>query len=222
MTALALPEARRPEPDTDARPDTLADAVPGAPPRAQAGDRLSGEESDATLTARAVGGDREAFEILLRRHYAGMHRVAWRLTGSTSDADDIAQDVCCALIEKLASFKGEARFTTWLYGVVVNACRDLNRRRGAFKRLRAGLSVLAMLAPAPDGRDLYRKSWMASELGRLDPALREAVVLVVGEDMSHAEAAHALGIAESTVSWRLHETKRRLAARTHREVRDDL
>jgi RNA polymerase sigma-70 factor (ECF subfamily) len=177
---------------------------------------------DLDLVARAAAGERAAFEALLRRHYDRIHRIAWRLTGSASDADDIAQEVSCALIEKLASFRGEARFTTWLFGIVVNACRDHGRRRQTLKRFRAGLSVLASLAAAPDARDLYRRTWMASELARLDPVLRETIVLVVGEDMSHLEAAHALGVAESTVSWRMHEARRRLAARALKEIPDDL
>jgi RNA polymerase sigma-70 factor (ECF subfamily) len=177
---------------------------------------------DLDLVARAAAGERAAFEALLRRHYDRIHRIAWRLTGSASDADDIAQEVSCALIEKLASFRGEARFTTWLFGIVVNACRDHGRRRQTLKRFRAGLSVLASLAAAPDARDLYRRTWMASEFARLDPVLRETIVLVVGEDMSHLEAAHALGVAESTVSWRMHEARRRLAARALKEIPDDL
>jgi len=177
---------------------------------------------DQDLIARASAGNRRAFELLLRRHYDGIHRVAWRLTGSASEAEDIAQDVCCALIEKLGSFKGEAKFTTWLFGIVVNAFRDHRRRTTTLKRFRASLSVLAGLAAGPDGRDLYRRSWMASELSRLDPRLRETVVLVVGEDMSHGDAADALGIAESTVSWRMHEARRRLSARALKEVPSDL
>jgi RNA polymerase sigma-70 factor (ECF subfamily) len=70
--------------------------------------------------------------------------------------------------------------------------------------------VLTGLDRGPDGRDLYRQTWLASELARLDPALRETIVLVVGEDMTHAEAARALGIAEATVSWRIHEARRRV------------
>jgi RNA polymerase sigma-70 factor (ECF subfamily) len=80
-------------------------------------------------------------------------------------------------------------------------------------RLRERLSVLAGLAPPPDGRDAYRRTWIASALGQLDPLLRDTVVLVVGEDLTHAEAARALGVAESTVSWRMHEARRQLTPR---------
>jgi RNA polymerase sigma factor (sigma-70 family) len=182
----------------------------------------SGTDADRELVARSLAGERAAFEALLRRHYDRMHRIAWRMTGSQTDADDITQDVCCALIEKLTSFRGDAKFTTWLFGVVVNACRDHMRGGQRLKRLRAGFAVLTSLAAAPDGRDLYQRNWMASELSRLDPAFRETIVLVIGEDMTHAEAAAALGTAETTVSWRMHKAKRRLSSRTLKEVTDDL
>jgi len=178
-------------------------------------------DPDRDLVELAVDGDRDAFEILLRRHYDRIHRVAWRLTGSRADAEDIAQDVCCTLVEKIASFKGEAKFTTWLTGIVVNACHDHRRRGLTLTRLRERLSVLAGLAARPDGRDAYRRSWLMSELSRLDPVLRETVVLVVGEDVSHAEAARALGVAESTVSWRMHEARRLLTPRNTKQVPDD-
>lgn len=141
-------------------------------------------DPDRDLVDRAAAGDRSAFEALLRRHYDRIHRVAWRLTGSRVDAEDIAQDICCALVDKIAGFKGEAKFSTWLTGIVVNACRDHRRRGLTLTRLRERLSVLVGLAPPPDGRDAYRRSWLMSELARLDPLLRDTVVLIVGEDLT--------------------------------------
>ncbi|AWN45473.1 RNA polymerase subunit sigma-24 [Methylobacterium terrae] len=167
-------------------------------------------DPDADLAARAARGDRTAFEALLRRHYDRMHRIAWRMTGSRHDAEDVVQEVCCALVERIAGFRGEARVSTWLFGIVVNACRDHHRRRTTLARMKEGLGVLLRLGPAPDGRDLHRRAWLAGALARLDPRLRETVVLVAGEGLTHAEAAHALGVAEATVSWRLHEARRRL------------
>jgi RNA polymerase sigma-70 factor (ECF subfamily) len=177
-------------------------------------------DPDGDCVARAAGGDRDAFAALLKRHYARIHRIAWRATGSRSDAEDIAQEVCCTLVEKLGTFKGEAKFATWLTGIVMNACRDHHRRGLTLSRLRERLAALAGLAPQPDGRDAYRRTWMASRLSSLAPGLRETVVLVVGEDMTHAEAAHALGVAESTVSWRMHEARRLLSAPTKKDFTD--
>ncbi len=170
----------------------------------------SGEASDDILVATAVAGDRAAFKALLERHYDRVHRLAWQLTGSRADADDIAQDVCCTLVEKLASFRREAKFTTWLCGITFNACRDLRRRRRSFGAVTERLAVLAGLAQGPDGRDLHDAMWVKSAIARLPAAYREAVVLVAGQQLSHAEAARILGIPEATVSCRMHEARRLL------------
>src|SRR5262245_61349812 len=90
--------------------------------------RQAGDDPDAALVQAAVAGDRDAFAHLLERHYDRIHALAWRLVGTRADADDVAQDVCCSLVEKIGSFRGEALFTTWLCGIVYNACRDLRRR----------------------------------------------------------------------------------------------
>lgn len=171
-----------------------------------------GEDSDARLIAAAASGDRDAFGALLQRHYNRIHGLAWQLTGSRADADDIAQDVCCILVEKLATFRGEAKFSTWLCGIVFNACRDLQRRRRSFRGLTERLAVVAGLARSPDGRDLHDAIWVQSAIARLKPAYRDAVVLVAGQQLSHAEAAEILGVAEATISWRMHEVRRMLGS----------
>lgn len=169
-------------------------------------------DPDVDLLSAAVAGDRAVFAELLERHYDRIHGLAWQLTGSRTDADDIAQDVCCSLVEKIGSFRGEAKFTTWLCGIVVNACRDLRRRRRSFSGLTERLAVLAGLAKAPDGRDVYDGIWLKSALARLKPAYRDAAVLVAGQQLTHAEAAEILGVAESTISWRMHEVRRLIAS----------
>ena len=192
--------------DAMALPD---EAAPTAPPKRA--------DPDRALVREAASGSRSAFETLLKRHYERIHRIAWRMTGSAHDAEDIAQEVCCTLVELIEGFRGEALFTTWLSGIVMNACRDHLRRRETALRGREGLTVLASLARPQDGRDLYRQTWLASEIGRLPPDLRETILLVAGEGLTHAEAGAALGIAETTVSWRLHEARRLLVPDTSSE-----
>jgi len=170
-------------------------------------------DPDAELVAGAVAGDRESFGLLLERHYDRIHGLAWQLTGSRADADDIAQDVCCTLVERIASFRREARFTTWLCGIVFNACRDLHRRRRSFGGVAARLAVLAGLARGPDGRDLHDALWVKSAIAGLPPAYRDTAILVAGQQLTHAEAAAILGVAEATISWRMHEVRRMLAGR---------
>lgn len=167
--------------------------------------------ADADLVAAASAGDRTAFETLLRTHYDRIHGIAWQLTGSRSDADDIAQDVCLTLVEKIGSFRGEAKFTTWLTGITFNACRDFRRKRRSFGGMIDKLTIIAGLAAAPDGRDAYDGVWLASAIARLKPALRDTVVLVAGQQLTHGEAAQILGIAENTVAWRMHEARRILS-----------
>jgi RNA polymerase sigma-70 factor (ECF subfamily) len=168
--------------------------------------------SDAELVASAVAGQRDAFEALLRRHYDRIHAIAWQLTGSRSDADDIAQDVCIALVEKIATFRGEAKFTTWLTGMTFNACRDFRRRRRSLGGMIERLTVFVGLSQSPDGRDAYDAIWLKAAIARLKPALRDTAVLVAGQQLTHAEAAKILGVAENTVAWRMHEVRRLLAS----------
>ena len=139
------------------------------------------------------------------------HAIAWQMLGSRADAEDIAQDVCCTLVEKIGGFRGDAKFSTWLCGIVFNACRDHHRRRRSFTGFAQKLTVLVGLTQGPDGRDLHDRMWIESAVSRLKPAYRDTVVLVAGQQLSHAEAAEILGVTESTVSWRMHEVRKMLS-----------
>ena len=172
------------------------------------------DRPDTELVVAAQAGDRAAFEALLRRHYDRIHGLAWHLTGSRADADDVAQEVCCALVSRLGSYRGEAKFTTWLCGVVTNAGRDCLRRKRRFGGLVERLAVIAGLARQPDGRDLHDAMWLRSAIARMKPAMRETAALVAGQQLTHAEAAAILGISEATVSWRMHEIRKVLGGTT--------
>jgi RNA polymerase sigma factor (sigma-70 family) len=176
------------------------------------------DDPDADLLTGAVAGDRNAFGQLLERHYNRIHGLAWQLTGSRTDADDVAQDVCCALVERIGTFRGEAKFTTWLCGIVFNACRDLHRRRRSFRGIAQRLTILTGLMCGPDGRDLHDAMWMKSAIAGLPATYRDTVVLVAGQQLTHGEAAAILGVAETTVSWRMHEVRRMLSGRTPQPI----
>lgn len=130
------------------------------------------------------------------------------MTGSRADADDIAQDVCCTLAEQISGFRSESKFTTWLCTIVFNAVRNHRRRRRSFLGLTERFAVLNSLTRPPDGRDLHDAMWVKSAVARLKPVYRDTVVLVVGQGLNHAEAAEILGVAEATISWRMHEVRR--------------
>jgi RNA polymerase sigma-70 factor (ECF subfamily) len=76
------------------------------------------------------------------------------------------------------------------------------------------MAVLAGIAAAPDGRDVYDAIWVKSAISKLKPALRDTAVLVAGHQLSHSEAAAILGVAETTIAWRMHEVRRILSATT--------
>ncbi len=94
--------------------------------------------SDENLAHAAAEGDGDAFALLLERHYDGVFRLAFRLMGARDQAEDLTQDVCAALPAKISSYRGAARFTTWLWRVVVNAAHDRRRRAATHARHAAG------------------------------------------------------------------------------------
>jgi len=168
---------------------------------------------DSELAAAALRGDREAFRRLLERHYDRIYRIAYRTLGSAADAEDIAQDVCITLATKLGHFSGHSRFTTWLTSIAINACRDFLRRRKSSQELMKKYVALRTIEEGSEDDAESCSRWLNDALANLEPALRETAVLVVAEELSHAEAAKILGCAESTVSWRMHLVKKRLRAR---------
>lgn len=171
-----------------------------------------GEASDADLIGRARDGDREAFGQLVERHYDFVHRVAWRWCGRKADAEDIAQEVCIRLGRAIRGYRGGGAFSTWLYAVTLNAARDHVRKgaREAAKVEAFGVHALAagngVHADAAD--DPVDELWAA--VRSLPDKQRDAVLLVYGEGLSHAAAAEVMAISEATVSWHIHEAKKRL------------
>lgn len=169
---------------------------------------------DSELAAAAIAGDREALRRLVERHYDLIYRVAYRYVGSAADAEDIAQDVCITLATKLSRFKNRSRFSTWLVSIVINRCRDALRRRRSSQVLVEKYAVLRAAEDADQADTEKRTGWLHAALQSLEPSLRETVLLILGEDLSHAEAAKILGCAESTVSWRVHMARKQLKVRT--------
>jgi len=162
------------------------------------------------LAARAASGDAAAFQVLLERHYDRIFRIALRFTGMREDAEDIAQNVCLSLNVKLRSFRGEAQFTTWLYRVVVNAARDLQRRQSNATRLHEQYGEVEALTRGAEAEAARETEWLYEMLQRVGTDLKQTAILVIAEGMSHAEAADVLAIKETTVSWRMHELRKKL------------
>jgi RNA polymerase sigma-70 factor (ECF subfamily) len=168
--------------------------------------------SDLELAERAAKGEREAFRQLLERHYALIYRLSYRFFGNMADAEDITQEICLGLAAKIIKFEGRSRFSTWLYTVAINACRDHERRRRKIKSLEETSMICTAHRMADFEDSEIKEKWLYEAINSLEVQLKETVLLVLAEELSHREAAEILGIAESTVSWRMHEARKRLKA----------
>ncbi|MFV8819888.1 RNA polymerase sigma factor [Haliea sp. E17] len=154
---------------------------------------------------RAQRGDRNAFSQLVEGHYAAMFRFAMQYCGNREDAEDVTQQACVKLARALDQFRFQSAFSSWLYRLVINCARDNYRARG--QQAVAEPADLPAPGSAESGILLGQVLALVEQMGE---GFREALVLVHGEGLSHAEAAAVLEVKESTVSWRLHEIRKRL------------
>ncbi|ASY56933.1 sigma-70 family RNA polymerase sigma factor [Sinorhizobium sp. CCBAU 05631] len=165
---------------------------------------------DAELVERAVSGDREAFGRLIERHYDFVHAVAWRWSGNEADAEDIAQEVCIRLGSAIRGFRGTSRFRTWLYMLTLNAARDHRRRLARDERKMQAYASDSALSAMSAGDDEERREALWAAVRALPEKQCDAVLLVYAEGLSHAVAADVLGCSEATISWHVHEARKRL------------
>jgi RNA polymerase sigma-70 factor, ECF subfamily len=174
---------------------------------------------DEQLASAAATGDRVAFSTLLRRHYDRVFGLAFRLTGNRAEAEDLTQDICAALPVKLRGWRGDARFSTWLYRVVVNACHDQRRRQATRAKASNGWGDWELARQDEIVTEREAMDWLTGAMARLSVELRDTVALVLGEEMTQAEAAAVLGLSEGTIAWRMSEVKKKLRAMAAAETK---
>ena len=168
---------------------------------------------DDALLARAAGGDRRAFQVVVGRHLGRALSLARRMTGSTTEAEDVAQDAFLRAWQKAPTWRaGDARFSTWLYRVVVNLCLDRRRRKPLAPIEAAGDPS----DPAPSAElrlvEDERTRIVAAALADLPERQRAALVLSYYEEMSNVAAADILGISVSALESLLVRARKALRA----------
>lgn len=173
---------------------------------------MTAVSSDADLIAAHVAGDPLAFSELVRRHRDRMWAIALRTLGDPDEAADALQDAFISAFRSASGFRGQARVTTWLHRIVVNACLDRirrNRARPTSPLPDAGPGEPALTLDAVADQE-FRLA-VDDALGSLPVEQRAAIVLVDVEGYSVAETAHLLGVAEGTVKSRCARGRARLA-----------
>jgi RNA polymerase sigma-70 factor (ECF subfamily) len=175
----------------------------------------------ADWLARARDGDEAAFGQLMQAHHALVYRRVLGIVGAPADADEVSQDVWLTVWRQLPQFRGEARFTTWLFPIATRRALDhLRKRRRWFTRFLPflandeGETVFEPIDPA-DTREATlqaeRRQLLDRALAALPPLHRTVLALREIEGLSYEEIATQLDIPRGTVMSRLFHARRLLA-----------
>ena len=186
---------------------------------------MQGDEADLSLLERLRAGDANALEALMGQYSARVYRLAYGITRSAGDAEEVVQDVFLSLFEKIGAFEERAALGTWLYRVTTNAA--LLRRRG--KRLELEVSLEDQLPSFKDDghrageRSFLLADWSASAeeemlAGEIHDHVRRAIDMLPShyravvmlrdiEELSNEEAAEILGEPVSSIKSRLHRAR---------------
>jgi len=166
------------------------------------------EASQATAVAQVQAGDHAAFQVLVEQHSLALFRVAFRMTRSESDAEEVVQETFLRAYQQRESFEARSNVGTWLYRIAVNGCIDLLRKRKRHDahlepldsdEVSAPVLTLASSSPAAD-RLVYSAQLsqrVANVLERLSSVERAAFVLRHYEELSTEGIAQSLGLSNS-------------------------
>ena len=181
--------------------------------------------TDEELVASSLAGDRSAFDLLVLRWDRKIQGAIYRLIGSEEEARDLCQEAFLKAYRGLGAFKGEARFSSWLYQIALNLCRDrMRRRRG---RTFVSLDALEADGQAPVlrddttaldlalARDLQHR--VKAAVLALPEEQREVIVLKEYEGLTFQQIADVLDLPVSTVKTRLYRGLDKLKERLSRE-----
>ncbi|MBW5423470.1 sigma-70 family RNA polymerase sigma factor [Streptomyces sp. BG9H] len=181
------------------------------------GERRPADESagrdDGLLAVRAGEGDEEAFEELVRRHAPGLLRLATRLLGSRTEAEDAVQDSFVSAWRKLPEFRRDARFGTWIHRIVTNRCLNVLRARRPAVDLEGVPEPQAPEHEASPARVAEGHAAVADltrAMAGLSPEQRVCWVLRELNGLSYESIAESVGISPEAVRGRVFRARRYL------------
>jgi RNA polymerase sigma-70 factor, ECF subfamily len=165
-------------------------------------------DADRELVSQSCAGSKEAFEQLVLRHKDRLYTLACRMLGDHGEAEDVTQETFLRAYERLEEFRGDARFSTWLYRICYNLCVN----RFQFQRKDRNLSNGSAPEAVPSSTIGSCEQLLVKEqqqlmnwaLSRLKAEFREAVLLYHTEHLSYEEIADVLGSPVGTVRSRIH------------------
>jgi RNA polymerase sigma-70 factor (ECF subfamily) len=158
------------------------------------------------IVEAAQAGDRSAFSRVIELHYDMIYRVAYKWCGHQEDAQDIAQDVCVKLARNINKFTFQSAFSSWLYRVTLNTLRDYKRKERDAQNID---DVQIVSAEAAHDEKAYQRQ-ILDAVNDLPLKERTAILLTAAEGLTHKQVAEVLGTKESTVSWYIHEGRKKL------------
>ena len=170
--------------------------------------------SDEELVSRSIGGDADSFNQLVLRWERPIYALAYRVIGREEDARDVCQETFLRAFRALGGFRGQAKFSSWLYRIALNLCRDWVRRqrRTPVVPLPEDVDVIELAAsreptePIEDlvaRRDLTRA--VEKAMARLPEEQRTAIILKEYHGLTFQEIADLVGCPLSTVKTRLYQ-----------------
>lgn len=177
-----------------------------------------GEPSDAQLVARTLAQDQAAFGQLIDRHASAIVNLSYRMVGNRAEAEDLAQETFLAAYRALSTFRADSKFSTWLYRIATNKCKDWLRVKrpgqGQYD-LDADVSLDLYVTEDRTPEVLLSRQQVAQELEqaiqRLPPLYREAFVLKHVEGLSYEEMEDILGVSGDTLKMRVYKGRVQLS-----------
>ncbi len=175
-----------------------------------------GGQTDEELAARAAGGDRAAFDDLVRRHKAALYRFVRRYVGHSEDAYDVLQNTFLSAWRGLPRYDAARPFLPWLRTIALNKCRDFGRRqfvRRLMLRAHATESVdpPGLTAEADlESVEAYRLGRVDAAIAKLPPFYKEPLLLTIVSGLSHIEAAKLLKTTPKAIEMRVYRARRKI------------
>jgi RNA polymerase sigma-70 factor (ECF subfamily) len=176
------------------------------------------DRTDEALVELAVQGEAGSFAMLVARHRHRAIRIAYGIVHNPADAEDAVQDAFIRAYRGLAKFRGAARFSSWIYRIVVNESVRMVRNRHSTVEDVDLDSQCALDEHVDTERVLMVRECLAS----LPERLRVVLALRGEEELDYSEIAEILGLPVGTVRSRLHEARQLFARRWKEAIRDEV